>query len=185
MGLGKAQRIFYRALSTYFNQSTTFAQARTGTIQAARDLYSNYEVMLVETAWCTVGVGDCPSPKDGLVASSYSPSPNRVYSYCALANISWEPTSLAEYYIVYYSADLNAPDSAWREVYRGSGELNSYGRRQHDLRLLSDGYIGVRACTDRLGCGTLNRPRTTIVGSLFALRSRQTRPSERRRHHPD
>ncbi len=60
IGMAKAEKIFYRALTTYFNQSTNFAQARTGTAQAAQDLYGSAEKTAVETAWCAVGVGTCP-----------------------------------------------------------------------------------------------------------------------------
>ncbi|TQV89736.1 M4 family metallopeptidase [Aliikangiella coralliicola] len=60
IGVAKAEKIFYRALTTYFNQSTNFAAARTGTAQAAQDLYGATEKAAVETAWCAVGVGECP-----------------------------------------------------------------------------------------------------------------------------
>ncbi|MDP5212595.1 M4 family metallopeptidase [Pseudoalteromonas tunicata] len=61
IGLAKAEKIFYRALTTYFTQSTDFAAARTGTAQAAQDLYGTAEKTAVETAWCAVGVGSCPT----------------------------------------------------------------------------------------------------------------------------
>ena len=60
IGMAKAEKIFYRALTTYFNQSTGFSAARTGTAQAAQDLYGAAEKTAVETAWCAVGVGTCP-----------------------------------------------------------------------------------------------------------------------------
>ena len=61
LGVAKAEAIFYRALTTYFSQSTNFNGARTGTAQAAQDLYGATEKSAVETAWCAVGVGSCPS----------------------------------------------------------------------------------------------------------------------------
>lgn len=61
IGLLKAEQIFYRALTTYMNQSTNFAGARSATAQAAADLYGAGEKTAVETAWCAVGVGACPS----------------------------------------------------------------------------------------------------------------------------
>jgi len=61
IGLAKAEQIFYRALVTYMSPSTNFAGARTATAQAATDLYGATEVTAVETAWCAVGVGACPS----------------------------------------------------------------------------------------------------------------------------
>lgn len=82
LGLDKSQKIFYRALTTYFNASTNFAQARIGTAQAAQDLYGSDAKNAVEKTWCAVGVGSCPvdpsaittlvkgSPVTGLSASS-------------------------------------------------------------------------------------------------------------------
>lgn len=61
IGMAKAEQIFYRALKTYMGQSTDFAGARTATAQAATDLYGATEKTAVETAWCAVGVGSCPS----------------------------------------------------------------------------------------------------------------------------
>jgi len=61
IGLAKSEKIFYRALSTYMNQNTDFAGARTATAQAAQDLYGTTEKTAVETAWCAVGVGACPT----------------------------------------------------------------------------------------------------------------------------
>ncbi len=61
IGLLKAEQIFYRALTTYMNQSTNFAGARSATAQAAADLYGDSEKASVETAWCAVGVGACPT----------------------------------------------------------------------------------------------------------------------------
>jgi len=60
LGMAKAEQIFYRALTTYMNQNTDFAGARTATAQAAQDLYGTTEKTAVETAWCAVGVGTCP-----------------------------------------------------------------------------------------------------------------------------
>ncbi len=67
LGLEKAQMIFYRALTTYFSASTNFFQAKSGTAQAAQDLYGADEKAAVEAAWCAVGVGKCnttiPTPE--------------------------------------------------------------------------------------------------------------------------
>lgn len=82
LGLDKSQKIYYRALTTYFNESTNFAQARIGTAQAAQDLYGSDAKTAVETSWCAVGVGSCPAepsavktlenatPETGLSAST-------------------------------------------------------------------------------------------------------------------
>ena len=65
IGLAKSEQIFYRALTTYMNSSTDFDGARTATKQAATDLYGATEASAVESAWCAVGVGSCPSGGGG------------------------------------------------------------------------------------------------------------------------
>jgi Zn-dependent metalloprotease len=54
----KGLKIFGRALTTYMTPNTTFAQARTATIQAATDLYGadSDAVKQVKDAWTAVGV---------------------------------------------------------------------------------------------------------------------------------
>ncbi len=60
-GIGRdaAQRIWFRALTVYMTSGTTYAQARTATLNAARDLYgagsTNYNT--VAAAWSAVSVG--------------------------------------------------------------------------------------------------------------------------------
>jgi vibriolysin len=66
VGLDKARRIFYRALTTYFNANTNFAAAAAGTKQAALDLYDPATATSVEQAWAAVGVGSvAPPPSTG------------------------------------------------------------------------------------------------------------------------
>jgi len=88
LGLDKSQKIFYRALITYFNSSTNFAQARIGTAQAAQDLYGSDTKTAVETAWCAVGVGTCPSAPTtvktlvkGVAATGLSASSKNTFVY--------------------------------------------------------------------------------------------------------
>ena len=52
----RGERIFYRGFTDYLTPSATFADARTATLQAARDLYGTAEVEQVEAAWAAVGV---------------------------------------------------------------------------------------------------------------------------------
>ena len=61
IGLLKSEQIFYRALTTYMNPSSNFSAARSATAQSALDLYGPAEKTAVETAWCAVGVGKCPT----------------------------------------------------------------------------------------------------------------------------
>jgi Zn-dependent metalloprotease len=51
-----AAKIWYRALTVYFTSSTNFAAARTGTAQAATDLYGAAAAASVNAAWDAVGV---------------------------------------------------------------------------------------------------------------------------------
>ena len=59
IGLSKAEKIWYRALSVYMTTSTTFQGARTATANAASDLYGGTctaEWQSVHKAWDAVGV---------------------------------------------------------------------------------------------------------------------------------
>lgn len=58
IGRDKVGKIWYRALTTYFTTGTTYAQARTGTLNAARDLYGagSPEQNAVAAAWSGVSV---------------------------------------------------------------------------------------------------------------------------------
>ncbi len=60
-GIGRdaAQKIWYRALTVYMTSSTTYAGARTATLNAARDLYGNGSAQYtgVAAAWSAVNVG--------------------------------------------------------------------------------------------------------------------------------
>ncbi|MEU9128706.1 M4 family metallopeptidase [Kitasatospora sp. NPDC048540] len=72
-GIGRdaAQRIWYRALSTYMTSTTNYAAARTATLQAAADLYGLNSVTYVNVAnaWAGINVG----PRMALGVSVTSP----------------------------------------------------------------------------------------------------------------
>ncbi|WP_412068129.1 M4 family metallopeptidase [Rubrivirga sp. IMCC43871] len=59
IGRSATEKIWYRALTVYFTQSTNFAGARQGTLSAAADLYGNGSTQYnaVADAWAAVGVG--------------------------------------------------------------------------------------------------------------------------------
>lgn len=59
IGLDKAGAIAYRTLTTYLTSTSTYANARTYSLQAAADLYgaNSTEVIEVTNAWNAVGVG--------------------------------------------------------------------------------------------------------------------------------
>ncbi|WP_208870662.1 M4 family metallopeptidase [Streptomyces griseochromogenes] len=58
IGRAKADQIWYKALTTYFTSTTNYAGARTGTLQAAADLYGSgsAEYNAVAAAWKAVNV---------------------------------------------------------------------------------------------------------------------------------
>ena len=58
IGRGAAEKIWYRALTVYMTSSTTYAGARTATIQAAKDLLGSVspEQNAVTAAWSAVNV---------------------------------------------------------------------------------------------------------------------------------
>lgn len=63
IGTTDAAKIWYRALTQYMTSGTTFAQARTATINAANDLFgsTSNQATVVARGWCAVGVGSCPT----------------------------------------------------------------------------------------------------------------------------
>ncbi len=58
IGIGKAEKIWYRALTVYMTSSTNYAQARAATLSAAGDLYGagSPEQAAVAAAWTAVNV---------------------------------------------------------------------------------------------------------------------------------
>ncbi|REC47964.1 M4 family metallopeptidase [Chryseobacterium pennipullorum] len=64
IGLDNAAAISYRTLTTYLTSTSTYANARTYSLQAATDLYGagSNEVTQVTNAWNAVGVGGGTSP---------------------------------------------------------------------------------------------------------------------------
>ncbi len=56
IGMAKAEKIFYRALTVYMTPGTTFAEARTATVQAATDLYDSATAAAAAEAWEACGV---------------------------------------------------------------------------------------------------------------------------------
>ncbi|MEV6765416.1 M4 family metallopeptidase [Streptomyces sp. NPDC051105] len=60
IGIENAQQVWYRALTTYMTSSTTYAGARTATLQAAADLFGAYSpsYLAVADAWAAINVGN-------------------------------------------------------------------------------------------------------------------------------
>lgn len=72
IGLDKAAAIAYRTLTTYLTSSSTYANARTYSLQAAADLYGagSAEVTQTTNAWNAVGVGGGTSPAGRMAADN-------------------------------------------------------------------------------------------------------------------
>ena len=85
IGRGDTERIWYRALTTYFTSSTNFAGARTGTIQAATDLFgaASAQVTAVTNAWAAVGVGGGTQPP---ASDTYEPNGTTATAYGLLTS---------------------------------------------------------------------------------------------------
>ncbi len=79
IGMTKALRIWYRALTTYFTSGTTFAQARTHCLTATKDLFgaTGPEYAAVQNAWAAVAVGS-PAPVASELAIAKAPAATTV-----------------------------------------------------------------------------------------------------------
>jgi vibriolysin len=63
IGIAKAAQIFYKANTSIFTSQSTFAAAKTATVQAATQLgYTAAEIASVTAAWAAVGVGSVVTP---------------------------------------------------------------------------------------------------------------------------
>ena len=67
IGADDAGRIWYKALADYMTSSTNFAGARQATLSAASVIFgaSSTQYRSTQTAWCAVGVGECPGGSGG------------------------------------------------------------------------------------------------------------------------
>lgn len=67
IGADDAGKIWYKALADYMTSSTNFAGARQATLSAASALFgaSSAQYTSTQTAWCAVGVGECPGSSGG------------------------------------------------------------------------------------------------------------------------
>ncbi|HVE86100.1 MAG TPA: M4 family metallopeptidase [Myxococcales bacterium] len=74
----KAEKIWYRALTTYMTSSTNYAAARTATMNAAADLYGagSAEQSAVDATWAAVSVGAPPPPPPTTVLTNGVPVGN-------------------------------------------------------------------------------------------------------------
>ncbi len=103
-GIGAAANIAYRAESVYLTASSTFANARTATIQAATDLYGagSAQVTATTNAWFAVGVGAAagttPPPATSYCVSKGSSQAYEYIDYVGLGSIARTSGADAGYY---------------------------------------------------------------------------------------
>ncbi|MGC9381654.1 M4 family metallopeptidase [Streptomyces sp. MH13] len=73
IGRAKAEKIWFRALTTKFTSTTNYAGARTGTLAAAGELYGtdSAEYTAVQHAWAGINVGARPGDGGGGDGSTY------------------------------------------------------------------------------------------------------------------
>lgn len=89
IGIEKAEKIAFRAISVYLTSSSKYADARTATIQAAKDLYgagSNEEIQTTN-AWYAVGVGSAYNGGGGGTSYCNSQGNNSSYEWIAQVNV--------------------------------------------------------------------------------------------------
>ncbi|HTL97905.1 MAG TPA: M4 family metallopeptidase [Holophagaceae bacterium] len=81
VGNDEATRIHYRALTTYYSPSMTYADARTAHISAATDLYgaTSFETYAVENAFHGINVGSA-APTTAVKATLSTPSADQTVS---------------------------------------------------------------------------------------------------------
>jgi hypothetical protein len=108
IGMEKATDIVYRNLTLYLIPSTTFADARQGSIQAALDLYGacSNEVLQVINAWHAVGLGPDGYSNDLSLERIVSPAKD-----CGLTN-----SEIVEVEIKYHANGCNGVIQAGTEV---------------------------------------------------------------------
>jgi Zn-dependent metalloprotease/chitodextrinase len=113
VGMVKSSAIAYRTLNTYLSANSTFADARTGAIQSAKDLYGadGAEEQAVTNAWHAVGVGAAYGTPSNYCASASTNTNDEYISRVQLGSI--DNASGAQFYSNFtsQSTDLNEGQS--------------------------------------------------------------------------
>ncbi|MFK8104555.1 MAG: M4 family metallopeptidase [Saprospiraceae bacterium] len=90
IGRAKAARIAYRNLTVYLNNSSNYAAARAGSIQAATDIYgaNSNEVRQTRAAWDAVGVygPGAPAKPAKVTGASFVPCSGAWFNVCPVPN---------------------------------------------------------------------------------------------------
>jgi len=134
LGLSAAAKITFRMEDVYMTASSTYANARTYSIQAATDLYgaSSTQVQAVTNAWYAVGVGAAYG------SSTTTPTPPASTSYCAS-----QGTSQSYEYIDYVKLGSIARTSgADAGYYNGTASSTSVAAGSSQTISFSAGFTG-------------------------------------------
>lgn len=146
--INKAMKIWYRANTNYFTRYTTYAQARTATLNAAKDLYgqSSNEYTQVDNAWKAVGVGS----GGGTTPGNYITQESEPNSYASNAdgpvglsvNVSANISSWSDSDVFYF----NITGTGWMNISvdaTNGKDLDWYLYHESDLNnYVKRGYTG-------------------------------------------
>jgi bacillolysin len=166
IGIDKAQRIVWRAEDVYMTSSNKYLDARTHTIQAAKDLYGvgSPEEIAVTNAWYAVYVG---SAYQG--GSSCGTVTNLVVSNISTtsAGVSFTAVAGATSYLVEYKLSMA---SSWITLYNNTNTAGNLGGlvacNTYNVRVTT--YCGINvstAATTTFTTGGCSCPVPTNVAS--------------------
>ncbi|MDQ2795540.1 MAG: M4 family metallopeptidase, partial [Bacteroidota bacterium] len=130
VGLDAAAKITYRMESVYMTASSTYAQARTYSIQAATDLYGagSAQVTAVTNAWFAVGVG----------AAAGGTTPPPTTSYC----VSKGTSQAYEYIRLVQLGSINRTSGSDAGYYNGTALSTSVAAGSSQTITYQTGFVG-------------------------------------------
>ncbi|MBS1636522.1 MAG: M4 family metallopeptidase [Bacteroidetes bacterium] len=146
--MAKASAIAYRALTTYMTPTTTYANVRNYTIQAAKDLYGSCSNEVVQTtnAWYAVGVGT------QYVAGTISP------------NFAADQTSTCILPATVNFSNTTANGSTFKWVF-GDGAVSTATNPAHTYT--ANGTYSVKLVAT--GCGTVTTKDSVLKTSYITI----------------
>ena len=149
--MAKAELIAFRTLTVYLTASSTYADTRTASIQAATDLYGgcSQETQSTTNAWYAVGVGSAyvPSPAD----ANFTGSPVAQCSGAPLT-VQFSNTSVnANSYKWYFGDGSTSTDANPSHIYTANGnydvKLVAYGNTCGTDSIIKSSYITIGLTT--------------------------------------
>ena len=163
IGRAKTEKVWYRALTTYFTQSTGYTAARAGVLQATADLYggtSSADYAAVQNAFAAVGIGSAsggggggtPPPSGGTPSWRYETiTKNTPHPYANNWNNTYTYTKTGAQRIALYFQQFEL-ESNYDYVYiKDSGNTTraTYtGTKSAFWAIVDGGQIKVNTVTD-------------------------------------